>query len=116
MTDDAGVYLGLALGLGVFALICYVFVRALMNLFGGRRGRVYPDGPMICTKCGTRGTPARRTKGSTLVEAFLWLLLIIPGLIYSAWRVSSRDDVCPACGHPEMIPADTPRGRSIAAT
>jgi hypothetical protein len=77
------------------------------------RGRASTTASMICPHCGTQAEPSTRTKGSFVLELFLWLLLIVPGLIYSIWRVTSRDKVCPACGEPGMIPVTSPRGRAL---
>lgn len=107
MSDATAVLLTIA----VLSLIVWAVARAFANTFGGR-GRVAAGGAFVCSTCGTRGAPKRRTKGSTLLELFLWLCLIIPGLIYSIWRVTSREEVCPACGG-KMIPIATPRGRAL---
>jgi len=61
-----------------------------------------------CMTCGTDAAPKRLTKGSTGIELILWLCLIVPGLIYSVWRVSSREDVCSACGGKQIVPMDSP--------
>ena len=42
---------------------------------------------MYCTNCGTVAEPKKHTPGTFLTEAVLWLFLIIPGLIYSVWRI-----------------------------
>jgi hypothetical protein len=68
---------------------------------------------LVCTQCGYVGKAEGAIKGSILVEIFLWCLLIIPGLIYSAWRSSSRHTVCPKCKNPNLIPADSPRAQKI---
>jgi|SRR5581483_1170825 len=71
----------------------------------------------ICTMCGQIGRPVSRVKGSFLVELILWLLFIIPGLVYSLWRLTSRYQACPRCGQPAMIPLNTPEGqRRLVAT
>lgn len=71
---------------------------------------------MICAQCGTAGKPkSRGMNGSFLVEILLWFFFILPGLIYSIWRIASpQGKVCRACGSPSMIPLDSPRGRSLA--
>ena len=67
----------------------------------------------VCTQCGHIGKPKTRTKGSILIEIVLWLLFIIPGVLYSLWRLISREEVCPKCGAPNMIPSDTPKGQEL---
>jgi hypothetical protein len=77
-------------------------------------GRIDDDGRMICAHCGSRGKPKTRTRGSTAIELILWLCLILPGLVYSIWRLTTRDEVCPSCSAPGMIPVETPRGKQLA--
>lgn len=70
----------------------------------------------ICTQCGTVGTPKTITPGSILVEIFLWLCFIVPGLIYSVWRLSARRPTCRTCGAiRSLVPLHSPRGRELAA-
>lgn len=68
----------------------------------------------VCKQCGTVAEPKSDTPGSFLIEVILWLCFLVPGLIYSLWRLSRRRFVCPACGSLEIIPVDTPVGRSLA--
>jgi ribosomal protein S27AE len=65
---------------------------------------------MICPSCGTQGKPKNHTRGSIWIEIVLWLCLIVPGLIYSLWRLTTKQKVCPACGAAGMIPLSSPRG------
>jgi hypothetical protein len=69
----------------------------------------------ICTTCGYIGNPKSQVKGSFGVELILWLLFIIPGLIYSMWRITSQQKVCPACKNPTLIPVTTPKGQELLA-
>jgi hypothetical protein len=68
---------------------------------------------MICTVCGTAGEPKTITKGSTLIELILWLCFLIPGLLYSIWRLTSRHKACAACGNQNLVPPDSPIGKKI---
>ena len=70
---------------------------------------------MLCSQCGTAGDTKTQTKGSILIEIVLWCCFLIPGLIYSVWRLSSRGTVCGACGGASLIPANSPVGRQLAA-
>ena len=83
-------------------------------IFGGI-GKQTASGKMVCTRCGTRCEPGTKTKGSMLVEIILWLCFIIPGLIYSLWRLSSKHAACPACGSDQLVPIDSPNGRKLIA-
>ena len=51
-----------------------------------------------CKLCGHKGITKKLTKGSFIIELILWLLLILPGVIYSVWRLSTRENVCVNCG------------------
>ena len=70
-------------------------------------------GELICTNCGFRGKAKRITKGSILIEIVLWIMLLVPGLIYSIWRLASRYNGCPQCGAGNMIPIDSPKGHKL---
>jgi len=67
----------------------------------------------ICTQCGYTGQPITITKGSIWIEITLWLCFLVPGLIYSIWRLSSKYKACPQCKHNSMIPASSPHGRKL---
>jgi uncharacterized membrane protein YqaE (UPF0057 family) len=68
---------------------------------------------VICTLCGTVGVPAKITKGNIFIELILWLLFIIPGLIYSIWRLSTRHTGCKSCGQITIIAVDSPMGKNL---
>lgn len=85
-----------------------VFRALATGLFGKKRNA------FVCPACGTTGQPKQVTRGHLLIEIILWLFFIIPGLIYSIWRLSTRYGACPACGAAGMIPVDSPNGRRLA--
>jgi hypothetical protein len=67
----------------------------------------------VCTTCGHHGKPAKRTPGSFLIEVVLWLCFLVPGLIYSLWRLSARHEVCAGCGARTLVPANSPVGQRV---
>lgn len=72
-------------------------------------------GPLrICTVCHHQGQAKQRTSGSTGIELVLYLLFIVPGLIYSLWRLSTRKWVCASCGAESLVPPDSPVGKTLA--
>jgi hypothetical protein len=70
---------------------------------------------LLCTTCHHVGAPRRITRGSFWVEVLAWLLFLLPGLIYSLWRLGTRYDGCAACGSRDLIPLDSPRARQLLA-
>lgn len=68
----------------------------------------------VCRDCGTVGEPKRETRGSMLMEIVLWICFLIPGLIYSIWRLTTRYDACPACASRNLVPLDSPMGAKLA--
>lgn len=69
----------------------------------------------ICLKCGAVNFPKTKTGGSFLVELALWIFFIVPGLIYSLWRLSSKKAACSTCGSIDIVPVDTPMGKKMLA-
>lgn len=67
----------------------------------------------ICTSCGYKGKSKKWTKGSFGIELLLWFFFIIPGLIYSIWRLTNKVEVCPSCKQPTMIPLHSPMGQKL---
>jgi hypothetical protein len=68
---------------------------------------------MLCATCYHVAKPVSKTKGSFLIELALWIMLCLPGLIYSIWRLSSRANVCPQCGSESVIPLNSTRAQQI---
>jgi len=51
--------------------------------------------------------------GSLDIELVLWLCFLLPGILYSIWRLSGRKRACPTCRGSSMIPVDSPKGREL---
>ena len=71
--------------------------------------------PMICTRCGSQAGARSVTRGSFFIEIILWLCFLIPGLIYTIWRLTTRHKACRACGSAELVPTDSPAGKALTA-
>lgn len=54
------------------------------------------------------------TKGSLVIEIILWLLMILPGAIYTVWRLTTKAPACRECGSRELIPPDSPRALKLS--
>jgi len=63
---------------------------------------------LFCPTCGAVGRPIKVTPGNFLIEVLLWLFFLIPGLIYSLWRISSKRKVCRYCSSASLIPVESP--------
>ena len=66
---------------------------------------------MYCKKCGNVGPTKRIMKGSFAMELVLWLFFLLPGLIYSIWRLTTSGQGCSVCGSDDVIPANAPLAR-----
>ncbi|MCP1675437.1 hypothetical protein J2T57_002587 [Natronocella acetinitrilica] len=98
-------------GLLLFSVIIITAIAyGLMTSQNRKHGR-----QRVCADCATVANPKRKPRGSMGVEIILWLLFIIPGLIYSIWRQSTYRATCPECGSDNLVPLNTPRGRKLAA-
>jgi hypothetical protein len=79
--------------------------------FGGKK--ITSDG-MLCTACLSQTQDTKTiTRGNIVIELILWLCFLVPGLIYSIWRLSTRYKACPTCSSKELIPATSPRARQL---
>ena len=84
----------------IFVVVMLAIVAAVR---AGRSGRA-----MFCTTCGHEGPDRMQTRGSMGIEILLWLLFIVPGLIYSLWRLTTRRPVCQSCGGASLVPPGSP--------
>lgn len=50
-----------------------------------------------CSNCWYKGRADYRRRWNTILEVCLWLLFIIPGLIYTLWRFMNKICICPKC-------------------
>ena len=51
-----------------------------------------------------------------MVEIALYLLMLVPGIIYAVWRRNSKTQVCGACGSAHLVAAKTRAGQAIIST
>jgi len=63
-----------------------------------------------CTNCGYEGEIQNFIKGSIITELFLYLMFLLPGIIYSIWRLSSRYKGCPKCKWENVVPLEELKG------
>jgi hypothetical protein len=85
---------------------------AVLNPPKPKPQRIFSKKDQICETCGSVGTPKTHTPGSIYLELFLYFVMILPGLLYSAWRLSARKKVCRQCGG-KTLKLLTPRGKEL---
>jgi len=68
---------------------------------------------IFCCNCGHEGKAKKGTPGSLLIEILLWFMMLVPGLIYSIWRMSSKFQKCPHCNSKNILPSDSPIAKQI---
>jgi hypothetical protein len=66
-----------------------------------------------CTRCGMTDSPAYYPTGSAIAEVILWLLGLLPGLLYHMWCKSNSYWGCPYCGSEDLVPEGSPRALEI---
>lgn len=69
----------------------------------------------VCTHCGSQADPIGKQKGSGFMELLLYLFFVsIPiALVYSIWRRTGREKVCPKCKQPTLVPISSPAGQKL---
>jgi hypothetical protein len=68
---------------------------------------------LICSTCGSIGQPVKTTPGSFFIELVLWFFFLLPGLIYSIWRLTNKKTGCAQCGGTALMPLDSPVGQRL---
>lgn len=78
-----------------FAIVFIVFIAWPISFIFKVKKRFTKKECMICHEL-TIGK--RKTRGSFVIEIFLWMLFIVPGIFYTLWRLSSNEFICTYCG------------------
>lgn len=68
-----------------------------------------------CPNCHYQGKSKTYTPGTFVVELVLWLCFLLPGLIYSLWRVSAKYQGCPVCRWRHVMPLKHYRAMQTAS-
>ena len=68
---------------------------------------------MVCPRCGWYGYPVKRNPGSFWVLLFLFLLFLLPGIIYAVWMLVSDYVACGSCGAKELVEPGSPVGLEL---
>lgn len=76
----------------------WVFLRYLPKILKPIIPEATHVSKLKCLRCGAEDNTEIRMKGSGYMTFFLFWFWLIPGLIYSAWRGSTRHPVCRVCG------------------
>lgn len=100
-------------GLLVLCLVLAAMVPILVALAQADARRPARLADDVCLRCGSVDGARQVRRGSLVVEVLLWLMWLLPGLIYTAWRWSTLHAVCVCCGAAELVPVDSPRGRQL---
>jgi hypothetical protein len=58
---------------------------------------------MLCARCQETEVPDVRVPGSDRAELVAWCCLLLPGLLYAAWRHANQRRVCARCGSSEVL-------------
>lgn len=98
-------------------LIVILSILSILIYFSRKKRKhekqVAPQG-YICTTCGTvNNKPQKLTKGSMGIEVILWLMFLVPGILYSIWRLSGRDQLMCHCCKGKVIPLSSPFGQQL---
>lgn len=86
----------LAIGLAILIFL----LKGVLGIAIGKK--------MHCLTCGTEDTVALVKRGNVAIEIILWIFFIIPGLIYSLWRMDSRHNACRTCASTVLAPVKSP--------
>lgn len=68
---------------------------------------------LVCKNCGSASGTRTITKGSFFIEVILWLIFLVPGIIYSIWRLTTRHQACKDCGSQALVPINSPLGKKL---
>ena len=93
----------------IFFFLAYLVYRIVAGVIN-----TLALGPLtVCTTCGHHGQAKTRVRGSIWIELVLWVCFIVPGLIYSIWRLTTKQKICSSCGASNLVPPESPVGKEF---
>ena len=103
-------------GLAIFGMLLLGVIVAVVVL-SAKKAYSAPSGPThVCTNCRSQIRPWSDKPGSGLLELCMWLCFLVPGFLYTIWRLSSQRIIsCPVCKSRNPVPLNTPAGRTLTA-
>lgn len=69
----------------------------------------------LCMECGCQRDPIIAKRGFLVIELFMWLMYILPGIIYSIWRRVRTQQVCSNCRTPSIVLTSSSRAMGMMA-
>ena len=69
----------------------------------------------ICLLCGSQVKPKQGMKGSGALEIVLWLIFLLPGILYTLYRMTNKVETCPVCSGHNLVPLDSPAAKNAKA-
>ena len=103
------------MSIGIIAIIVFIIVLLAVHS-STSRNKGNGKCKYICTVCGSETNGKKICKGSFFIEIILWCCFIVPGALYTVWRLTTTSKVCHSCnGHP-IIPINSPAARKLAAS
>jgi DNA-directed RNA polymerase subunit RPC12/RpoP len=97
---------------GITTLIIVIIVLILLR---SAIIKALPVKPFYCKSCGSTVLPKTKYKGSLFIEIILWICFIVPGIIYSIWRITTKRKICSKCKSENIIPLNTPEAEKAIA-
>lgn len=67
-----------------------------------------------CKNCNLTVYPIPKRRGNTLLQVILFLFFIIPGIIYTIWRLGGYKIVCPRCKKSNLVEMATKEKPKVA--
>lgn len=72
-----------------------------------------PSEEMVCRQCESVGTPEKEMPGNLAFGCALFFFFVVPGILYSIWRLTNKTNVCQFCGSEDLVPKHSPAGERI---
>lgn len=100
--------------MGSFSALHWIIFGALawlvFSIFKSAKGS---GSDSFCKACGHSGPSKTVVRGSIWLELILWLCFLIPGFIYSVWRLTGKTSACTECGSHDLVPPNSPVALAI---
>ncbi len=93
-------------------LLLMIAGLVLWPILHRRKGII--KGKVICRNCGSTDKAVIISPSNFTVELLLWCSGVLPGVIYTLWCNYVAYNACAKCASRDIVPIDSPVGRTLA--
>ena len=68
---------------------------------------------VVCESCNEQTMSVTKMKGTMLINIVLLVCMVVPGVLYFVWRLTTKHKACGSCGSDQILPINSLKGKKL---